>query len=464
MRKRALSTILAFMLVLGLFPATAFAAEGHWAQQAVDKLNGIYGDNVFTASDDAMTEGDAYSVLQSMGSTNSVVSKSSTNNLTRGKACTILTEIFHISVGNTSAIQYLYEQNIINGKSESDLDETGTVTKAQFAVLTYRVLNFVGGGMAESTDVLKPGTEEFFAWMYLAARRCVPFAVTSEQLNTTIASAAIQTYVYIEEGSEWKWVYQNKSGQNLWDAWVNRLDALGVTTSAIYNAGETLIAAAMRLVKTTGAKEIFTDVSPGDWWYDGVIYLFNESIIQGQGDGRFGLEAVPRFQLAVLLARIDEKTFTTNDIDDKTYAIRESIKYVIDPAQGYMSGTFDTASDTKAWNQVADPYWGAPVTRAETVVALLKQQEVVTSGVNTAILDRFSDSYTDEATKEYMAYAVSHGLIDGTGTNTLSPNSDVARPQIGVLAYRVLVGLDKTKMQDYRENISFVMPAENAGQ
>ena len=205
MRKRALSTILAFMLVLGLFPATAFAAEGHWAQQAVDKLNGIYGDNVFTASDDAMTEGDAYSVLQRMDSaSNEVTGSSTTRNLTRGKACTILTEIFHIPIptDNISAIQYLYNQNIINGTA-SGLDENGAVTKAQFAVLTYRVLNFVGGGMAESTDVLKPGTEEYFAWMYLAARCCVPFETTA--LDTQMSSATVKTIVptTTESGEVW---------------------------------------------------------------------------------------------------------------------------------------------------------------------------------------------------------------------------------------------------------------------
>ena len=99
------------------------------------------------------------------------VSSGDSENLSRGTACEVLADVFGLPVpeGKT-AIQYLYDQNIISGKANGNLAESDPVTKAQFAVLTYRVLNSVGGGMGSST-ALKPGTKEYFAWMYLAARK-----------------------------------------------------------------------------------------------------------------------------------------------------------------------------------------------------------------------------------------------------------------------------------------------------
>ena len=64
-----------------------------------------------------------------------------------------------------------------------------------------------------------------------------------------------------------------------------------------------------------------------------------------------------------------------------------------------------------------------------------------------------------------MAYAVSHGLLRGTDSGKLLPkivdgeeDSKVTRPQIGVILYRILIALDTTKMQDYRETIGFILP------
>lgn len=445
MRKRILAIFTALVLALGLFPTVAFATGEHWAQQAVDALNGIYGNNVFTGDDTTMTEGDAYSILQSMGSVSSEVTDNSETLLTRAKACTILTEIFHIPVGNTSDIQYLYEQNIINGKSESDLDENGTVTKAQFAVLTYRALNFVGGGKGSSVTSLKPGTKEYFSWMYLAARKVVDFNIDAVSGDIT---------------------------NDIWSEWITQLTRdeipseakpTGPFNPACPEISTTKLAAAVQMVDAYigagGSPTIFSDVKPDDWWYDGVMYLFDQQIVQGQGDGTFGLQTLPRFQLAVLLAVLDGA-----DCANETGMARitGSVNYAIE--KGYMTGTkFEEESSWGADNEE----WGNSVysCREDTVVAILKQQEVNVSGVNTAILDRFSDSNDiSEEAEPYMAYAVSHGLISGTTTSTLSPDGDVNRPQIGVLAYRILISLDTTKMQDYRENISFVLPTESSGQ
>ena len=437
MKKRILSVLLAAVLLVGMVPM-AFAAEAdlqaHWAQQAVDTLNEIYGADVFTAEDVIMTEGEVYSVLQSMGSTSSKIAESSTTELTREKACEILVDIFRISTGEKSAIEYLYEKNIINGKTEDDLEEDVSVSKAQFAVLTYRVLNFVGGGLTESNDVLKPGTKEYFAWMYLAARRCVAFDVTGEQLDAKVSETE-------------------------WNGWVSRLGELNVTLSTVsYDADDTLIEAAVKLVDDIGTTEIFTDVNPDDGYYDGVMYLFDQQIISGQGDGSFGLSQTPRYQLAVLLNRIRPSDASVENItlklpEDLTESplanpnIQEMMKKAV--ADGYM-----IPKDDPVW-------WSGYVTTSEAVYALLKQANVDLTDTNTTILERFTDcGNITGAMRDYLAYAVSRGLINGTSPNTLSPEAVVTRGQIGILAYRVLTGLDSTKMQDYVENVNVLLETQ----
>src|SRR5699024_6369834 len=66
------------------------------------------------------------------------------------------------------------------------------------AVLAYRVLNAVGGGFGSSTG-LKPGTDDYFAWMYLAARSCVGFDTASAQ---------------------------DDMQEDEWNSWVDKLNAL----------------------------------------------------------------------------------------------------------------------------------------------------------------------------------------------------------------------------------------------
>ena len=437
MKKKLLSAALALALCLMLLPGTALAAEADWAKDAVDKLNGIYGENLFSANDGTMTVAELNTLMGNAGWDTDKVSSGDSENLSRGTACEVLADVFDLPVpeGKT-AIQYLYDQNIISGKANGNLAESDPVTKAEFTVLTYRVLNSVGGGMGSST-ALKPGAEEYFAWMYLAARKYDGVEFTADSAEGNI-------------------------GADQWNAWYGQA---GITSEAGYpGESTTKLEAAVKLVfeyinPTPG--QIFDDVVPGSGFYDGVMYLFDRGIISGNGDGTFDPNApLPRYQLAVLLARADEQTFTSSDSTDKTYSIRESIKYAI--KQGYMTGTL--SNDTAAWDPGKDADWSKTATREETILAIMKQQEVDTSAVNTAVLDRFSDAGSvSDAAKPYVAYAVSIGLVQGGQGGTIDPQGAVNRGTVGVLLYRTLIGLDTSKMQDYRENVSYVLPAGDSG-
>ena len=171
-KKRWLAGLLAAVLLTALLPATVLAAD-HWAKSAVDTLNRIYNTTVFSTDETTMTVDNARTALSAMGSP--VERLDGKTEFTRALACEVLADAFALQVpAGKTAIQYLYERNIINGVSENNLAENGSVTYAQFAVLTYRVLNSVGGGLGSETN-LQPGTDAYYAWMYLAVRKCAPF-------------------------------------------------------------------------------------------------------------------------------------------------------------------------------------------------------------------------------------------------------------------------------------------------
>lgn len=477
-------------LAVSLLPGAALAAE-HWAQPAVTALNDIYGDGVFSTDETAMTVDDARDVLNAMGSpTDRLDGKTE---FTRILACEALADAFALQP-ERAAIDFLYEKNIINGESAGNLNPTGSVSKAQFAVLTYRVLNYTGGGLG-STSALKPGTDAYFAWMYLAVRRSVPF--TSDQTGSSIDSVTdFNTYKLAEdtEYTDGDIVTSVKigpqSGEGIWKAWAAALSEPKIggvkgfqeqlaERNITYNAGELMKDAAVRMMEAyidayALAKDttptIFTDVTPDDWWYDGVMYSFDAGYVSGLGNGSFGPEyRLPLYELASLLYRINPNV-STDGVDlpflknlgqfsqyEQNVLSKENIQKAMKAAAkaGYLS-----------WADYQDEDFDptATVSRQDAIADILKacaagkNVNLNLSSVNTAVLDRFTDigQLTPEQ-EQYLAYAVSHGMVNGTSPTTLRPDAGITRAEAGVLVYRTLLGLDETKNQDYRENVQYVL-------
>ena len=471
--KRWTAALLCAVLLLGLLPTAALAADGGWAQSAVDTLNGIYQTSVFSTDDTApMAVGDARMILTAMGSSDDALTGGEGDRLTRAMACEVLADAFSLSIpAGRSAIAYLYENNIINGVGGGNLNETGSVTLAQFAVLAYRILNHTGGGMGSSIAGLKPGTDEFYAWLYLAVRNCVPFSV----VNTPIGTATIETYT----GSTLKpnqpsdrVVYEvstaPQTGEAIWNAWKAALSDPNIGgqtgfTATGYDAQDTVLEAATKMVQQfatanyQGNIEVFHDVTPDNWYYDGILYLTDRQYIIGYGDGQFGAnDLAPRYEFAVLLTNVEGVTLPTEPGPGR---IIKAIQYVV--GKGYMTGSGQ--EETDGWNPFTDAYWTTIVTREEAAVGILKMLEATegidTTSDNLAILDRFTDQgqIASEASKPYLAYAVSMGLLNGTSSTTLSPNGETTRAQIGVLLYRTLIGVDASKMKDYADNTAYAI-------
>lgn len=302
--KKWLSGALCLVLLLGLLPTAALAEDTpHWADSAVTVLNELYGSDIFSASDEAMDTGAAQTVLNNMGRSD-LTAPSPFN---RAAACEVLADVFALPVGEEAAITYLYEQNIVNGKSEGDLGAEEPVSFAEFAVLTYRVLNFVGGGTGSKEGWPAPGSKGYIAWMYLAVRKCVPFDMAqTEQLIKDVNN--FKTYASVSEQPKQirpqidggkTTVYdvftEEKSGEAIWNAWAAALQEpkLGGNEGFIapeYNSNETLLDAAIRMVEARNDANpiIFHDVTDVNWFYDGIMYLANNDIVIGYGDGQFG--------------------------------------------------------------------------------------------------------------------------------------------------------------------------------
>lgn len=450
--KKLLAVLLSVLLLASLLPTGVMAAgeSADWASSAVTKLNEIYGGTSFSVSTDEMTVGETENIATSAGWTTTKLTEDDLTKLTRSKACEVLAEVFSLDLSGKSAIQYLYDRNIINGTDASGtLNENGPVSHAEFAVLTYRVLNAVGGGEGSNNEALKPGTKEYFAWMYLAARACVPFNSTQLTKNMSEVSFTFNGN-NVADTKDSESGENAKKGNNLWNQWTTKLTYSGTVS---YDGDKSVLENAVALVSDiSSATQIFSDVKASDWYYDGVMYLFDRGIVSGNGDGTFkATDGMPRYQLAMLLARLDEQTV---DIDGaKTYATTTT---------GYMKAPED--ADGAWWGTPGgETTDGACATRGEAIVAFIKQSKVDVSKVNTAILNRFtSDDFSSysEDEKRCIAYAVSHGLVNGTSGGTLNLSSKTTRGEAGVLLYRTLIGVDQTKMEDYRDNVSYVLPTE----
>ena len=478
--KKWLSGALCLVLLLGLLPTAALAEDTpHWADSAVTVLNELYGSDIFSASDEAMDTGAAQTVLNNMGRSD-LTAPSPFN---RAAACEVLADVFALPVGEEAAITYLYEQNIVNGKSEGDLGAEEPVSFAEFAVLTYRVLNFVGGGTGSKEGWPAPGSKGYIAWMYLAVRKCVPFDMAqTEQLIKDVNN--FKTYASVSEQPKQirpqidggkTTVYdvftEEKSGEAIWNAWAAALQEpkLGGNEGFIapeYNSNETLLDAAIRMVEARNDANpiIFHDVTDVNWFYDGIMYLANNDIVIGYGDGQFGPNDItPRYELAVLLATVDGAVLSTESGLER---IKDAIQHVT-VTNDYMTGPEPEMPQEGPWLPDNDPYWRKPATREETAIGILKlieKKEIITTSNNLAILDRFTDKdqIANEASKPYLAYAVSVGLLSGTSENTLSPKGPVSRAQTGVLLYRTLIGVDKTKMKDYGDSVNYAKGEESA--
>lgn len=179
--------------------------------------------------------------------------------------------------------------------------------------------------------------------------------------------------------------------------------------------------------------QVFSDVAPTDWYYTGVMNLYNRGIIKGFGDGTFRPYDNLGEGLIGLIYRSTGQTW-----DNEYPAVENSIVLSYLPGNTYDAGNSDT-EETASY-------------------VLTKLVGIDVSQVNADdILDKFDDkAEISDSCKNSIAYLVSIGALNGDGNGNLNPKQKLTRAQFAVFYANLLNGVDKSKMMDYQTTINSV--------
>ena len=154
----------------------------------------------------------------------------------------------------------------------------------------------------------------------------------------------------------------------------------------------------------------FSDVSSGDWFYDEVLWAYENHVMDGVGGGKFAPNSsVSRAMVWTVLARLDGKAISGSDwmAEARAWAM----------AEGVSDGTMSTGSVTR--EQLATMlyrYLGSPAV----------------SGSLTGYPDiaKVSD-WAENA----MVWATQNGIINGMD-GTLNPQGGATRAQLATMLMR----------------------------
>ena len=175
----------------------------------------------------------------------------------------------------------------------------------------------------------------------------------------------------------------------------------------------------------------FDDVSESDWYYDAVMYVSANGLMQGTNTGFAPNDTLTRAMLVTVLYRLDEspkaesKAQFTDIADGLWYT--DAIVWATqnEIVQGYGNGEFGVND---------------PITREQIATILHRyanhKKYDVSVGENTNIL-----SYDDFATiSEYaiapMQYVAGAGLMNGKTESTLNPQDYATRAEIATILMR----------------------------
>ena len=155
----------------------------------------------------------------------------------------------------------------------------------------------------------------------------------------------------------------------------------------------------------------FTDVAANAWYYDAVVYVYNNGLMDGVSNTLFNPDGeMTRAMVWAILARIDGETITGSNW------VSEAQSWAV--ASGVSDGTDANGA----------------VTRQELVTMLWRfAGEPETDATLSAWSDAASVSDWAEAA---MAWAVDEGVITGVGASTIDPMGGAIRAQCATILMR----------------------------
>ena len=213
-------------------------------------------------------------------------------------------------------------------------------------------------------------------------------------------------------------------------------DAVRVTEQAdgtytfVMPDGQVTVNATFVQVEEPAPTEPFVDVNEGDWFYDAVVYAYQNELMDGVGGNRFAPNSTTtRAQLVTILYRLEGQPAVSGDL----------------PFADVEAGTWYTnavgwAAQNGIVNGVGDDTFapGNDLTREQLVTILYRYAESKGYDVSaSADLAGYPDGEEIQAyAREAMAWAVAENIIQGMEDDTLKPAGNASRAQIATILMR----------------------------
>ena len=201
--------------------------------------------------------------------------------------------------------------------------------------------------------------------------------------------------------------------------------------------GQVTVTATFVQVEEPAPTEPFIDVAEGDWFYDAVVYAYQNELMDGVGGNRFAPNSeTTRAQLVTILYRLEGEPTVSGDL----------------PFTDVESGTWYTdailwAAQNNIVNGVSDTEFapGDDLTRQQLVTILYRYAEAKGYDVSaSADLSGYPDAdQVQDYAQPAMAWAVAENIIQGMEDGTLKPAGNASRAQIATILMRFCAGVAK---------------------
>ncbi len=176
--------------------------------------------------------------------------------------------------------------------------------------------------------------------------------------------------------------------------------------------------------------EPFVDVAEGDWFYDAVVYAYQNELMDGVGGNRFAPNSeTTRAQLVTILYRLEGEPAVSGDL----------------PFTDVEAGIWYTdailwAAQNNIVNGVNDTEFapGDDLTRQQLVTILYRYAEAKGYDVSASSdLSGYPDAgQVQDYAQPAMAWAVAENIIQGMEDGTLKPAGNASRAQIATILMR----------------------------
>ena len=178
---------------------------------------------------------------------------------------------------------------------------------------------------------------------------------------------------------------------------------------------------------------VFEDVPQDHWAYTAIEYCYDNRIVTGIAEGRFGLGSnIQRCDFALMLHRIAG-----------SYAATMPVNFSDVKPEDYFAPAVAWAAQTGVATGSGDGSFGAKnsITREQAFTMLGRALPLIGIPLPTAdasVLDRFPDkNQIADYALSHTAALVSAGLVSGSGQG-VNPKGTMSREEMAVLLYRAL--------------------------